>query len=89
MPQPIVGRIALRAVQLAIAAAGIFVIMLLFSRQAHAAASDTLPPASPLSAVTSAVSSAVPTEWIFRSVRSGESVSSTPARAFRISASGQ
>src|SRR5215813_4952940 len=57
MPQPILRRIALRAVQLAIVAAGIFVVMLLFSRQAHAATSDTLP-TSPLSQVTSAVSSA-------------------------------
>jgi len=41
MTQPIARRIALRAVQLAIVAAGIFVIMLVFSRQAHAATTDT------------------------------------------------
>ncbi|HEY7260588.1 MAG TPA: hypothetical protein VH589_03780, partial [Trebonia sp.] len=43
MTQPIARRIALRAVQLAIVAAGIFVIMLVFSRQAHAATTDTNP----------------------------------------------
>src|SRR5215471_6580394 len=56
MPQPILRRIALRAVQLAIVAAGIFVLMLLFSRQAHAATSDSSP-ASPPAPVTSAVGS--------------------------------
>ena len=47
MPQPIVRRIAHRAVQLAILAAGIFFVMLVFSRQAHAA-TDPPPPAWPL-----------------------------------------
>ena len=46
MPQPIVRRIAHRAVQLAIVAAGIFVVMLVFSRQAHAA-TDPPPPPGP------------------------------------------
>src|SRR5215468_9870371 len=39
MPQPIARRIAMRTVQLAVVAAGIFVVMLVFSRQAHAATS--------------------------------------------------
>ena len=41
--QPMVRRIALAAVRAALAAAGIFVIMLLFSRPAHAATA-ALPP---------------------------------------------
>src|ERR1700733_83574 len=43
MPQPMVRRIALRALQAALAGAGIFVIMLLFSRPADAATA-ALPP---------------------------------------------
>jgi len=37
MPQPILRHIARRAVQVAIAAAGILAVLLVFSRQAHAA----------------------------------------------------
>src|SRR5580693_249513 len=66
MPQPIARRIAHRAVQLAIVAAGIFVIMLVFSRQAHAATDPPLPqgPAnssalSPVSTASSVVGSTV------------------------------
>ena len=60
MPQPIARRVALRAMQLAIVAAGIFVIMMLFSRQAHASTLDTQSPlgsapSSALSSVGSAV----------------------------------
>src|SRR5580704_19019620 len=60
MPQPIARRVALRAMQLAIVAAGIFVIMMLFSRQAHASTVDTRSPlgsapSSALSSVGSAV----------------------------------
>src|ERR1700722_11071051 len=43
MPQPMVRRVALMAMQAALAAAGIFAIMLLFSRPAHAATA-ALPP---------------------------------------------
>src|ERR1700749_1552609 len=43
-------RVALRAAQFAIAAAGILFLLLLFSRQAHAATGDNSPPAP--SAVT-------------------------------------
>ena len=63
MPQSAVRRIALRAVQFAIAAAGILLIFLVFSRQADAAALDP-PPApapatpAPLTAATSGVTSA-------------------------------
>src|SRR5207237_4819116 len=45
MPQPILRHIARRAVQVAIVAAGILVVLLVFSRQAHAATSPTSPPA--------------------------------------------
>ena len=60
--QPTARRIALVAVQAALAAAGIFVILLLFSRPAHASPA-ALPPlkatlTSTLSGPTSAVSSA-------------------------------
>ena len=60
MPQPIAHRVAIRAMQLAIVAAGIFVIMMLFSRQAHASTLDTRSPlgsapSSALSSVGSAV----------------------------------
>ena len=60
MPQPIARRFAIRAAQLAIVAAGIFVIMMLFSRQAHASTLDTQSPlgsapSSALSSVGSAV----------------------------------
>ena len=64
MPQPAVRRIALRAVQFAIAAAGILVIFLVFSRQADAASLDPPPatpapaPVAPLSAATSGITSA-------------------------------
>ena len=64
MPQTIARRIALRAVQLAVVAAGIFLVMLVFSRQAHAATQDALPPvsgqaaSSPASAAGSAVQAA-------------------------------
>src|SRR5579872_5562539 len=66
MPQPIARRIAHRAVQLAIAAAWIFLIMLVFSRQAHAA-TDPPPPSgladssalSPVSTAGSVVGSTV------------------------------
>src|SRR6185295_10378871 len=37
MPQPILRHIARRAMQVAIAAAGILIVLLVFSRQAHAA----------------------------------------------------
>src|SRR5580700_10545913 len=66
MPQPIVRRIAHRAVQLAIVAAGIFVVMLVFSRQAHAATDPRPPPGpvhssalSPVSTASSVVGSTV------------------------------
>ena len=61
MPQPIVRHIALRAVQGAIVAAGIFIIMMIFSRQAHAAttSSPTIPSAA-TSAVSGATSAASP-----------------------------
>ena len=52
MPQLILRRIAHRAVQVAILAAGILIILLVFSRQAHAATS------APATSVTSAVTSA-------------------------------
>src|SRR5579863_7070500 len=59
MPQPIVRRIAHRAVQLAILAAGIFFVMLVFSRQAHAATDSPPPPGSPVSTASSLVGSTV------------------------------
>ena len=60
MPQLILRRIACRAVQVAIVAAGILVLLLVFSRQATAA---TTPPSTPDivgsgNSVTSAVTSA-------------------------------
>src|SRR5215469_1875341 len=63
MPQPIARRVAIRAMQFAIVAAGIFVIMMLFSRQAHASTLDTQSPlgsapSSALSSVGSVVNSA-------------------------------
>ena len=58
MPQPIVRRIAHRAVQLAIVAAGIFVVMLVFSRQAHAATDPPPPPGPANSSALSPVSTA-------------------------------
>src|SRR5207248_11698568 len=47
MPQPILRHIARRAVQVAIVAAGILVVLLVFSRQAHAATSPTAAPSAP------------------------------------------
>src|ERR1700726_1960612 len=47
MPQPILRHVARRAVQVAIVAAGMLVILLVFSRQAYAA---TAPPGSSCSA---------------------------------------
>ena len=61
MSQPVARRIAVRAVQLAIAAAGIFLIMLVFSRQARAATLAAPPLGSGQSTVQSAVGSAVST----------------------------
>src|SRR4029077_18928438 len=58
MPQPIVRRIAHRAVQLAIVAAGIFVIMLVFSRQADAAPAPPPPPGPVHSSALSPISTA-------------------------------
>ena len=52
MDQPIARRVALRAAQFAMAAAGILFLLLLFSRQAHAADG----PPSALGDVTSTVS---------------------------------
>src|SRR6185312_10269605 len=52
MPQPILRHIARRAMQVAIAAAGILVVLLVFSRQAHA---ETLTPSA---AATPSASSA-------------------------------
>ena len=51
MLQPMVRRVALGAMQAALAAAGIFVIMLLFSRPAHAATA-ALPPLRSTQATT-------------------------------------
>src|SRR6476620_9993417 len=69
MPQPILRHIARRAMQVAIAAAGILAVLLVFSRQAHAATlspsaapapSASSAPAVPAAApVTSAVSAVV------------------------------
>ena len=50
MPQLLAHRAAVRVAQFAIAAAGILFLLLLFSRQAHAATGDAPPPAP--SAVT-------------------------------------
>ena len=47
MPQLLAHRAAVRAAQFAIAAAGILFLLLLFSRQAHAAAGDERPGALP------------------------------------------
>src|SRR5258708_36995376 len=59
MPQPIVRRIAVRALQVVIAAVGMLFIFLLFSRQADAAPpSQQAAPSTSVSAV-SAVTSAV------------------------------
>ena len=59
MPQPIVRHIAHRAVQVAILAAGILAVMLVFSRQAHAAVTSAPPGVtSAVAPVTSAVTSA-------------------------------
>src|ERR1700761_2439361 len=57
MPQPIVRLIARRAMHVAIAAAGILVVLLVFSRQAHAA---TKPPASLASTGSSTTSAIAP-----------------------------
>ena len=54
MPQLLAHRAAVRAAQFAIAAAGILFLLLVFSRQAHAAAGDENPGA--LRGITSAVS---------------------------------
>src|SRR5215470_1122556 len=63
MPRPITRRVALRAAQFAIGAAGILFLLFLFSRQADAATTDQSPPGngltSAVSAVTSAASSSV------------------------------
>ena len=66
MPQPVVRRIALRAMQLAITAAGILIVFLAFSRQADAAALDPPPvssapglAASPVTSVATSVASEV------------------------------
>ena len=55
MPQPLARRVALRAAQLAIAAAGIFFILLIFSRQAHAATDGQ--PSGPLAGTVTSVTS--------------------------------
>src|SRR6201994_4500050 len=52
MPQPILRHIARRAVQVAIAAAGILAVLLVFSRQAHAA---TIPDPSTVTSATAPV----------------------------------
>src|ERR1700760_1406937 len=54
MPQPILRHIARRAVQVVIAAAGILAVLLVFSRQAHAA--TLAPSAAPTPSVSSAPS---------------------------------
>jgi len=56
MPQPMVRHLARRAMQVALLAAGIVVVLLVFSRQAHAA--TTVTSASATSAATTPVSSA-------------------------------
>src|ERR1700716_501464 len=90
MPQPLVRHIARRAVQGAIVAAGILVVLLVFSRQAHAAistpsaatsaSSTPAPAASASSAVTSA---AAPVTSAVSAVTSAPAVSasSSPAPA--------
>lgn len=63
MPQPVLRHIARRAVQVAITAAGILVILLVFSRQAHAAtappatAATTSPGSGPVASATGSVTS--------------------------------
>ena len=47
MPQLLAHRVAVRAAQFAIAAAGIIFLLLLFSRQAHAATGDGAPRGRP------------------------------------------
>src|SRR6201989_956004 len=58
MPQPILRYIARRAMQVAIAAAGILVVLLVFSRQAHAATS--VPSATPTPSASSAPAAPAP-----------------------------
>ena len=81
MPQPIVRRIAHRAVQLAMVAAGIFVVMLVFSRQAHAATDPPPPPGPAHSSALSPVSTA-------SSVIGSTVNAATAARASRMSRPG-
>ena len=58
MPQPILRHIARRAMQVAIAAAGILVVLLVFTRQAHAA--TLAPSAAPTPSASSAPAVAAP-----------------------------
>src|SRR5260370_42692331 len=60
MPRPISRRVALRAAQFAIGAAGIFFLMLLFSKSADAATAGQDPSAPGLTSAVSAVTSVVP-----------------------------
>ena len=59
MSQPVVRRIALAAMQAALAAAGIFVVLLLFSRPAHAATAALAPLTSTQTSTASTASSTV------------------------------
>ena len=59
MSQPVVRRIALAAMQAALVAAGIFVVLLLFSRPAHAATAALAPLTSKQTSTASTASSTV------------------------------
>src|ERR1700722_10441410 len=59
MPQLPSHRVALRAAQLAIAAAGILILLVLLSKQAHAETTDEPPGTSTASSAVSAVTGAV------------------------------
>ena len=69
MPQPIMRHIARRAMQVAIAAAGILVVLLVFSRQAHAA--TLAPSAAPAPSVSSAPAVPAPGDLQRKSLRKG------------------
>src|SRR5437762_538868 len=81
MPQPILRHIARRAVQVAIVAAGILVVLLVFSRQAHAATSapSAVASAPSPSAPAPVTSAAAPATSAATPVVSAATSAATPA----------
>src|SRR5690242_4258895 len=80
MPQPILRHIARRAVQVAIVAAGILAVLLVFSRQAHAATlAPSAAPTPPVSSAPAASAAAPVTSAVSAVPAPAPSVTSAPA----------